>query len=162
MKIGHLVFFFSSYKRLNGGFCTSATVSWGIENRLVAVRIINPNLHMSPTSHSSHGLHLEMRVPGADANVYIAFSALLASGLYGIRHQLPLLSSWQQDSDTSIHPLPENLRYAIERMKHKDSVAYSLLPRDFIDHFIQTRLHECLQFEASITDWERSRYLELI
>ena len=35
-------------------------------------------------------MRLETRVPGADANPYLAMAASLAAGLYGIRHELRL------------------------------------------------------------------------
>lgn len=157
-----------SYKRLNENYWAPTKATWGIEHRLVAVRIINHiQFPHSSSDHHQNGLHLEMRIPGADANVYLAFSAILASGLYGIRHQLVLSSSSDSNSSMDLssvadHPLPNNLRHAVERMEQKDSISYTLFPRDFVDHFVQTRIHEYRQFETSITDWERSRYLELV
>jgi glutamine synthetase len=172
----------SSYKRLNESFWAPDTVSWAIENRLVAIRIINASPTSSTFQNNQSGLHLEMRVPGADVNPYLAFSALLASGLNGIRHRLtlppagrppPTPSTVVVDSPSSIITsfglpmtdsvrLPRSLEKAVERMRHPNSIGYSLFPREFIDHFIRTRLHEYHQFESAITDWERARYLEIL
>ena len=36
------------------------------------------------------GYRFESRIPGADANPYLAFAAMLAAGLYGVEKKLPL------------------------------------------------------------------------
>ena len=69
----------NSYKRLVEGAWAPTTITWGIDNRTVAVRAL-------PGSDKS--TRIEMRVPGADMNPYLAMSAALASGLYGIKKQI--------------------------------------------------------------------------
>src|SRR6185369_17960891 len=62
----------NSYKRYVEGAWASTSVSWGIENRTTALRVI---------THSEEGARLETRTPGADANPYLSLAASLASGL---------------------------------------------------------------------------------
>jgi glutamine synthetase len=66
----------NSYKRYVEDAWASTSVSWGIENRTTALRVIN---------NTPEGMRLETRVPGADANPYLSMAASLASGLYGIK-----------------------------------------------------------------------------
>lgn len=167
----------SSYKRLNESFWAPDTASWAFEDRLVAIRIIHSSPKSSTSQNDQSSLHLEMRIPGADVNPYLALSALLASGLHGIRHQLTLPPAGRSTTGVVDSPsvmssglvtmadssrLPRSLEKAVERMRRPNSIGYSLFPREFIDHFIRTRLHEYHQFESAITDWERARYLEIV
>ena len=74
----------NSYKRLGHGDWAPATASWGIDNRTAAIRYI-------PGSNKS--ARIEHRVPGADINPYLAMAASLASGLYGIKNKIKLITS---------------------------------------------------------------------
>ena len=71
----------NSYKRYIEGTWAPLNTTWGMDNRTCSVRVIN---------NSKRSIRLENRVPGADANFYLVFSAMLASGLYGIEDQLEL------------------------------------------------------------------------
>ncbi|HZH65225.1 MAG TPA: glutamine synthetase family protein, partial [Flavisolibacter sp.] len=73
----------NSYKRLVEGAWAPTTLTWGIDNRTVALRVL-------PGSKKS--CRLETRVPGADVNPYLAMAACLASGLYGIKNKIELKS----------------------------------------------------------------------
>ena len=63
----------NSYKRLVEGAWAPTTLTWGVDNRTVALRVL---------SGSSKSCRLETRVIGSDANPYLAMAASLASGLY--------------------------------------------------------------------------------
>jgi glutamine synthetase len=71
----------NSYKRYREGTWAPLNTTWGMDNRTCAVRIIN---------NGARAIRIENRVPGSDANFYLVFSAMLASGLYGIEHKLEL------------------------------------------------------------------------
>ena len=66
----------NSYKRLVEGMWAPTKVTWGIDNRTTALRVLGG----SPKS-----TRLELRVPGADMNPYLGVAATIASGLYGSR-----------------------------------------------------------------------------
>ena len=70
----------NSYKRLVEGMWAPTKVTWGIDNRTTALRVLGG----SPKS-----TRLELRVPGADMNPYLG-AATIASGLYGIENELEL------------------------------------------------------------------------
>ncbi len=144
----------NSYKRYVPGSWAATRANWGVDNRTVALRVI-PG---SPTS-----TRLETRVPGADANPYLAVAAALAAGLYGIERQLPLEDAPVAGSAYAQQiglPLPNNLGAATGAMNASEEVA-ALLGRPFTEHFVRTRAWEWEQSLAAVTDWELRRYLEL-
>jgi glutamine synthetase len=69
----------NSYRRFKPGLFVPMTRSWGYNNRSVAVRI---------PGGAPHDRRMEFRVPGADANPYLALSALLAGMHYGVKASL--------------------------------------------------------------------------
>ncbi len=145
----------NSYKRYVEGAWAATTVSWSIENRTTALRVIN---------HVPAATRLETRVPGADANPYLSMAASLASGLYGIKHKLSLNLDAVKGSAydiKSLQRLPATLQEATLIMKNSN-IAASLFGEAFTDHFIRTREWECRQFEKQVTDWELKRYFEII
>ncbi|CAN5415390.1 glutamine synthetase [soil metagenome] len=145
----------NSYKRLVEGAWAPTTITWGLDNRTTALRAL-------PGSPKS--TRLETRVPGSDVNPYLAMSAALASGLYGIKHNLKLeqpntVGNGYADKRFGI--LPRNLGEATAAMKSSD-VAVELFGKPFVDHFTATREWEWRQFAKVITDWELKRYFEII
>lgn len=145
----------NSYKRYVEGAWASTSVSWGIENRTAALRVIN---------HSHQGMRLETRVPGADANPYLSLAASLASGLYGIENKLPLdIVQTKGNEYTNIgnRKFSATLKEAVEAMKGSD-IPKKLFGDAFVDHFIRTREWEWKQFTQKVTDWELKRYFEIV
>lgn len=145
----------NSYKRLVEGAWAPTTLTWGIDNRTTALRSI---------SGSENSARLETRVPGSDTNPYLAMSAALASGLYGIRKELSLEQAptvgngYREDK---FGTLPTSLLEATGKM-HESSIARELFGDEFVDHFVSTRIWECRQFAPAVTDWELKRYFEII
>lgn len=137
--------FINSYKRLVDGMLAPVQATWGIDSRHVALRVV---------PGSSRSQRLETRVPGADANPYLALAAAMSSGLYGIRHQLSL--------DDVVQPsLPSSLQQATDQMA-ASPLARELLGEGFVQHFVETRRWEVHRFQQAVTDWERARYMELV
>ena len=137
--------FINSYKRLVDGMLAPVTANWGIDDRHVALRVVPGH---------AHSQRLESRMPGADANPYLAMAGLIASGLYGVRHRL-------EPDDVASQPLPQTLSQATALMA-ESALARELLGAGFVDHFVQTRLWEVHRFQQAVTDWELARYLELV
>jgi len=145
----------NSYKRLVKGAWAPTTITWAVENRTTAFRVINT----SPAY-----TRLETRIPGSDTNPYLAMSAALASGLYGVKNKLPLdipatVGNGYQDAKNGT--IPSNLLDAANIMTDS-KIANELFGEGFVDHFTKTRLWECKQFAKSVTDWELKRYFEII
>lgn len=145
----------NSYKRLRDGAWAPTTVTWGMDNRTTAIRVINGN---------ERSMRLEMRVPGSDSNPYLAMAASLASGLYGIKNNLKLDSPeiiGNAYSKKDVIKLPANLMEATQKMA-QSSIAGELFPGKFIEHFTKTREWEWREFSRAVTDWELRRYFEII
>jgi glutamine synthetase len=145
----------NSYKRLVEGAWAPTTLTWGIDNRTVALRVLNGG---------SHSCRLETRVIGSDVNPYLAMAGALAAGLYGIKNKLELnqpATSGNGYLDKSNGRLPATLDEATRMMK-LSTVAKEILGGDFVDHFIRTREWEWRQHLKSVTDWELKRYFEII
>jgi len=145
----------NSYKRLVEGAWAPTTITWGIDNRTTALRVLHP---------SEAYTRLETRVPGSDTNPYLAMAAALASGLYGIKNKLELKipattgNGYEDKRNGSLAP---NLLEAASMMKNS-VLAKELFGNAFVDHFTNTRLWEWRQFGKSVTDWELKRYFEII
>ena len=153
----------NSYKRYVEGTWAPLNTTWGMDNRTCSVRIINVN---------RHAIRIENRVPGADANFYLVFAATLASGLYGIEHQLELpqrLDGNAYDAQTvaraleagHIRQLARNLTAATDLLEQSE-LAREYFGSDFVEHYIATRRWEVSEYEKAVTNWDRQRYLELI
>jgi glutamine synthetase len=145
----------NSYKRLVEGAWAPTTLTWGIDNRTVALRVL---------SAGSKSCRLETRVIGSDVNPYLAMAAALASGLYGIRNKLKLKQPGTVGNgykDFSNGVLPGNLHEATQKMK-ESVVAKEILGDQFVEHFAQTREWEWRQHLKAVTDWEYRRYFEII
>ena len=153
----------NSYKRYVEGTWAPLNTTWGMDNRTCSVRIINVN---------QGAIRIENRVPGADANFYLVFAATLASGLYGIEHQLELpqrLDGNAYDAQTvaraleagHIKQLARNLTAATDLLEQSE-LAREYFGSDFVEHYIATRRWEVSEYEKAVTNWDRQRYLELI
>ena len=144
----------NSYKRLVEGMWAPTKVTWGIDNRTTALRVLGG----SPKS-----TRLELRVPGADMNPYLGVAATIASGLYGIENELELapLTTGNGYEATGVEILPANLQDAANAMKDSE-VANEILGETFVQHFADTRLWEWRQFQTAVTSWETERYFEII
>lgn len=145
----------NSYKRLVEGAWAPTTITWGIDNRTVALR----SLPISPKS-----ARLETRVVGSDVNPYLAMAACLAAGLYGVQNKLRLeipqtKGNGYEQTDADV--LPRNLKEASDAMRSSD-LAKELLGESFVEHFTMTRDWEWREFQKQVTDWEMKRYFEII
>ncbi|MFW6361963.1 MAG: glutamine synthetase family protein, partial [Spirochaetota bacterium] len=68
----------NSYKRYTCGSFAPVNTAWDYDNRTTGFRVLG----------EKDSFRIENRLPGADANPYLAYAATLAAGLYGIEHRL--------------------------------------------------------------------------
>ena len=145
----------NSYKRLVEGAWAPTTLTWGMDNRTVALRVL---------SGSKTSCRLETRVIGADVNPYLAMAGSLAAGLYGIKNKLSLKQAATIGNgylDATHGRLPVTLDEATKMMK-QSAAAREILSDGFVDHFTRTREWEWRQHLKTVTDWEFKRYFEII
>ena len=146
----------NSYTRLIPGFWAPTEASWSVENRTCALRVI-------PGSEKSQ--RVEYRVAAADANPYVILAAALASGLWGIEHKITPEAIVQGNAYEQSFPehlkLPTTLWDAAQRIK-QSKAARELFGDAFVEHYAASREWEEREFRKHITDWELSRYFEII
>jgi glutamine synthetase len=68
----------NSYKRFSAGTFAPTSLTWSTDNRSAGFRIVG----------SGDAFRIECRIPGADCNPYMALSASIASGLWGIDNRV--------------------------------------------------------------------------
>jgi glutamine synthetase len=144
----------NSYKRLVDGYWAPTKVTWGIDNRTVALRVI---------PGSAKTTRVEVRVTGCDINPYLAIAASVGAGLYGMAHDLELTTDAVTGSayTTDAERLPRTLQEATARLS-QSTLAREVLGPDLVDHFVRTREWEWRQFGDAVTDWELKRYFEVL
>ena len=145
----------NSYKRLVEGAWAPTNLTWGIDNRTTALRVLTTG---------KKSTRIEHRVVGSDTNSYLAMAAALASGLYGIKKGLKLETPATKGNgyeDYSNGALPKNLWESSQKMK-QSKIAKELFGDDFVDHFTKTREWEWREFSKEVTDWETKRYFEIL
>jgi glutamine synthetase len=140
----------NSYKRFADGSFAPTAIAWGLDNRTCAVRLVG------------HGpsARLENRVPGGDANPYLALAAMLGGGLYGIEHRLELEPEQTGNAYAKDLPkVPTTLREAREAF-HGSAIARAVLGDEVVDHYTNMADVELKAFDAAVTDWELKRGFE--
>ncbi len=140
----------NSYKRFAYGSFAPTALAWAHDNRTCAFRVVG----------HGRGLRLENRLPGADANPYLAFAAILAAGLDGIDRELelePELVGSAYDSDAP--RVPSSLHESLALLEGS-SFAREAFGDEVIDHYLNYGRLEQRSFESAVTDWERVRGFE--
>jgi len=136
----------NSYQRLCHPYASPNNACWSHDNRAAGLRI--------PAS-SPAARRVENRLPGADANPYLALAASLAAGLHGIEQRLEASAPIQGEFDVPDELLlPCTLHAAIERLK-RSQLATELFGSEFIDGYIASKTMELNSFLDEITPWER-------
>ncbi|MFE3989153.1 glutamine synthetase family protein [Nocardia tengchongensis] len=140
----------NSYKRFQAGSFAPTALAWGRDNRTCALRVVG------------HGpsLRLENRIPGGDVNPYLAVAAVIAAGLHGIDHQLPLEPEFHGNAYRSNRPrVPQTLREAAH-LFGESKVAKQAFGADVVRHYRNAAQVELDAYDAAVTDWERIRGFE--
>jgi len=136
----------NSYQRLCHPYASPNNACWSEDNRAAGLRI--------PASAPA-ARRVENRLPGADANPYLAIAASLAAGLHGIEQRLQPSPAIQGEFEVPEHlSLPCTLHAALERLK-RSALARELFGSEFIEGYIASKTLELTDFFDEITPWER-------
>jgi glutamine synthetase len=150
----------NSYKRLvvgralSGATWAPAYIAYGNNNRTGCVRI--------------PGGRLEMRLPDAGCNPYLATAAILAAGMDGVRRKLDPGPATNVNlyemapaelKQRGIGLLPQTLAEAMDALE-ADDVVKEGLGADLAAEFIQLKRMEWTEYARHVSDWETRRYVE--
>jgi glutamine synthetase len=128
-------------------------MAWSMDNRTVGFRIVG------------HGpsFRIENRMPGADANPYLAFAAMIAAGLAGVEEKLDCPPAYDGNAytDEKLPALPTSLEEAT-LLLNKSKLARKVFGDNVVDFYVRTAELEVKAFTSTVTDWERKRYFERI
>jgi len=143
----------NSYKRYQAGTFAPTRIAWSVDNRTTGFRVCG------------HGpsLRIENRIPGADANPYLAYAATIAAGLHGIERKLepPALYRGNAYEDASLPQVPGSLRDAVAALE-RSSFAREAFGEAVFEHYLHTARLELEAQDKVVTSWELERNFERI
>jgi glutamine synthetase len=141
----------NSYKRYQEGSFAPIGIAWSYDNRTAGFRIVG------------HGpsLRIECRIPGADANPYLAYAATIAAGLDGIRNRIepPPIFQGNVYQAADLPQVPRTLRAAIGELERSE-LAREAFGADVVEHYLHFLRTEQRKFDEAVTCWERARFFE--
>jgi len=152
-----LCYFFAptinAYKRYQSASWAPTRLAWSHDNRTTGFRVVGRD----------QSFRIENRMPGADANPYLAFAATLLAGMAGIEENLDCGPSYAGNAyiDAALPALPKTLREAAELLD-QSALARRALGDEVVDFYVHTARLEVAAFDNVVTDWERVRYFERI
>jgi glutamine synthetase len=143
----------NSYKRYQPGSWAPTRMAWATDNRTTGFRVVG----------HGNGYRPENRMPGADANPYLAFAAMLAAGLAGIDENLDCGPAYGGNAylDPTLARLPSSLRDAADLFEQSKLAKTAFGPEVVAFYALHARL-EHQAFGNAVTDWEKQRYFERI
>jgi glutamine synthetase len=143
----------NSYKRYAAGSWAPVNLAWAWDNRTCGFRLVG----------SGTSLRIETRIPGADVNPYLAYTAVLAAGLHGIRTAIEPPPEFRGNAyeASDVARMPEGLPEAARTFRHS-VVAREALGDVVVEHYAHAADVEQAEFDKVVTCWERERYLERI
>jgi glutamine synthetase len=143
----------NAYKRYQSASWAPTKMAWAYDNRTVGYRVVGER----------NAFRIENRMPGADANVYLAFAATLVAGMAGVEEQLDCGDVYKGNAyvDPKLQSLPSSLGEAADLLD-RSKLARRALGDHVVDFYVHTARLEVQAFGNSVTDWEKQRYFERI
>jgi glutamine synthetase len=143
----------NSYKRYQPGSWAPTRMAWASDNRTVGFRVVGDH----------NGFRIENRMPGADANPYLALAAMIAAGLAGIEERLDCGQEYRGNAyvDPALARLPSGLEEAADLLA-RSRFARAAFSDAVVDYFVHHARLEVQAFGNAVTDWEKTRYFEQI
>ena len=131
-------------------FCP-VNASWGLDNRTVALRVIEG---------SDSAVRIEKRDAGADCNPYLLMAADIAAGLDGIegKTEPTAITTGNAYEDDNAPPIPLDLADAISLARNSVWLR-DVLGADQHEIWLQQAERELAFFNQQVTPFETARYL---
>lgn len=148
----------NSYKRLVPGYEAPAFITWGRCDRSSLIRI--------PVANEKNR-RIELRTPDASCNPYLAFAAMLAAGLDGIKKKIdPGTEEKGVDyysNNTKVDDnkkLPCDLNEALRELS-KDDVIKNALGEIAYKQLMSSGMFEWSEYSKEVSPWEFERYINI-
>lgn len=143
----------NAYKRFEDGSWAPTRIAWCYDNRTAGFRVVG----------KGQSLRIECRIPGADCNPYLAYAAVLASGLDGIANKIDPPDIFEGDVYMAQHlpRVPYTLRDAIDLFEDS-AFTKQAFGEDVVEHYTHYLRVEQKAYDNFVTDWERKRYFERV
>lgn len=141
----------NSYRRLVPGGHAPTNLTWGMDNRSAAIRVIT----------AGKATRVEHRVAGADCNPYLAIAGILAGAMHGLRGKLDPGRPIDGEERDGFDPLPVNWDDAIDMFDASD-VLGEYLGLEYQDLFSACKRQEQAEFRRRVTDVEYDAYLQSV
>ena len=135
----------NSYRRLTPEMSAPVNNAWGYDNRTTAFRV--------PVSDAA-ARRVENRLPGSDANPYLALAASLGCGLLGIMNGIEPSAPTEDTANEGSIDLPRGLLEAVSLLE-SDSALADVLSAEFIGLYAGVKRGEFETFMQVISPWER-------
>jgi glutamine synthetase len=139
----------NSYRRITPRNSAPINVQWGYDNRTAGLRV--------PMS-SPAGRRVENRVPGADANPYLAIAASLACGYLGMMEGLKPTEPVSGSAYNLPFSLPRTLAEAL-RLIRECKPLVEVFGERFVRAYSAVKDNEYETFLQVISSWEREHLL---
>ena len=143
----------NSYRRLRPDMFAPVEPNWGVNHRVVSVRI--------PESDEKN-LRLEHRTAGADANPYLVMAAVVAGVHHGIKNKIDPGKMVEQGAE--IVPklkIPNRWDAAIDKFE-RSKVLPEYLGKDYCKYYVRNRRYESEQFHNRISRLDFDWYLRAV
>ena len=141
----------NSYRRFVSQSYAPTAPIWGINNRSVSLRV--------PAGPAA-SRHVEHRIAGADANLYLAVATVLAAAEHGIRARLdpgpPVEGNGYAQARE--RTLPATWHEALQRASSSEFLA-GALGAEFLKVFLAIKQQECARFSAEVSELDYAWYL---
>jgi glutamine synthetase len=145
----------NSYRRFVSESYAPTAPIWGINNRSVSLRV--------PAGPAA-SRHVEHRIAGADANLYLAVATVLAGALRGLRDGIDPGPPVEGNGYAQVHDpaherkLPSTWRRSLMLAERSEFLADALGPQ-FLKIFLAIKDQECARFSAEVSELDYAWYL---
>ncbi len=153
----------NSYKRLISGFEAPVYITWAAMNRSALIRI--PKWQQA----NPKAARIELRSPDPSSNPYLAFAAMLKTGLEGVKTDLEppkpteenVYETSRQDLErNNIDLLPTSLVEALDELEDNE-ILKDFLSDSLFKKYLSMKRKEWDEFKTQVTSWELDKYSDI-